>query len=180
MKKVSSTGYLKVKPSKLTYGLYNIVIDKITADIDMMNNNINIANAGFSVLGHPLKLSGTIESNAKTDLRLTADKLSIKGLLLALGQVALLKENNINNGTLSLNALFKGTLKDLKPDVTVNVDNLDIYNNPSELKISLLNTVVKLICDKKTLAGDIGVKSLVLTHPSATVSVPDTKDCNGF
>lgn len=175
MKKVSSTGYLKVKPSKLTYGLYNIVIDKITADIDMMNNNINIANAGFSVLGHPLKLSGTIESNAKTDLRLTADKLSIKGLLLALGQVALLKENNINNGTLSLNALFKGTLKDLKPDVTVNVDNLDIYNNPSELKISLLNTVVKLICDKKTLAGDIGVKSLVLTHPSATVSVPDTK-----
>ncbi len=32
----------------------------------MMNNNINIANAGFSsVLGHPLKLSGTIESKRK-------------------------------------------------------------------------------------------------------------------
>lgn len=175
MKKVSSTGYLNVKPSKLIYGLYNIVIDNINADIDMMNNHINIANAGFSVQGHPLKLSGTIDANANTDLKLIANKLSLKGLLLAVGQVALLRENDIKNGTLSLNALFKGHLKDIKPDVTVNLDNLDIYNKPSAIKVSLLNTMVKLLCDKKSLAGDISVKSLVLTHPSATVKVPETK-----
>ena len=175
MKKVSSTGYLNVKPSKLIYGLYNIVIDNINADIDMMNNHINIANAGFSVQGHPLKLSGTIDANANADLKLIANKLSIKGLLLAVGQVALLKENDIKNGTLSLNALFKGYLKDIKPDVTVNLDNLDIYNKPSAIKVSLLNTMVKLLCDKKSLAGDISVKSLVLAYPSATVKVPETK-----
>ena len=84
MKKVSSTGYLKINPSSLKYGLYNIVVDKITADIDMMNNDINIKKAGFSIFGHPLKLSGTIKSNSDTDLKLVADKLSIKGLLAAL------------------------------------------------------------------------------------------------
>ena len=35
----SSTGYLKVLPSTLSYGLYNVIINDITADIDMMNNN---------------------------------------------------------------------------------------------------------------------------------------------
>ncbi|MBD5401727.1 AsmA family protein [bacterium] len=176
LKKVSSTGYLKVNPSKLSYGLYNIVIDKIVADIDFMNNKINIKNAGFSVFGHPLKLSGDIQSNADTDLKLVADKLSIKGLLLALGQVALLKENEIKNGTLSLNALFNGKLSNLKPDVKINLDNLNVYNQPADLNLTLLNTMIKVASDKKqSFIGNIDVNSLVLDHPTATISVPETK-----
>lgn len=175
LKKVSSTGYLKINPSSISYGLYNIVIDKITADIDMMNNSINIKNAGFSILGHPLKLTGTIENNANADLKLTADKLSVKGLLAAFGQVALLKDNNINNGTLSLNTVIKGKLNDLKPELKAKVNSLDILNKSSNTKLLLDNTIIKLIYDKKALSGDIDVNSLVLKNSSASISVPKTK-----
>lgn len=175
MKKVSSTGYLKINPSSLKYGLYNIVVDKITADIDMMNNDINIKKAGFSILGHPLKLSGTIKSNSDTDLKLVADKLSIKGLLAALGQVSLLKENNVNGGTLSLNTSIKGKLSELKPVVKADVNSLDVLNKASNVKLLLSNAMIKLVCDKKSLTGDIVVNSLVLKNPTASVSVPKTR-----
>lgn len=175
MKKVSSTGYLKINPSSLSYGLYNVLIDKITADIDLMNNDINIKKAGFSILGHPLKLSGSIKANSDTDLNLVADKLSVKGLLAAFGQVALLKDNNINNGTLTLNTTIKGKLTDLKPIVNAQINSLDILNKPSNVKLLLSNALVKLACDKKTFSGDIDVNSLALKTPTASVSVPKTK-----
>lgn len=184
MKKVSSTGYLKINPSRISYGLYDIIIDNITADIDLMNNDINISKAGFSILGHPLKLTGTIKSDSTTDLKLTADKLSIKGLAAACGQVALLKENAFNGGTVSLNALIKGKLEDIKPDVTINVDGLDITNYATSAKILLTNALIKIIYNQQALSGDIDVNSLVIKHPSATLALPeacivmDTKDVN--
>lgn len=174
LKKVSSTGYLKILPSSIRYGLYDILIDNINADIDMMNNNINIKKAGFSILGHPLNISGTIKSDSETDVKLFADKLSIKGLLAVAGQGALLKENKFNSGDLSVNATLKGKLSSLKPQLNVNVDNVNILNIASNTKLTLENALVEFLYDGKSATGDIGVKSLNLSTQGAVVSVPDT------
>lgn len=175
MKKVSSTGYLKINQSKVSYGLYNVVIDKITADIDLMNNNVNIRKAGFSILGHPLKLSGTIEANSNTNLRLFADKLSVKGLLTAFGQTKMLKENDINSGTLSLNTVIKGRLDNLKPDVKIIIEGVDIWNKASAAKLSLSDALIKIIYNNKTLTGDVDISSMILQNASASVSIPKIK-----
>jgi uncharacterized protein involved in outer membrane biogenesis len=174
MKKVSSTGYLKILPASIRYGLYNVLIDKITADIDMTNNNINIKKAGFSILGHPLSLKGTIKSDATTDITLNADKLSIKGLLTACGQLSLLKSNDINSGEISLNAVLKGKLSELKPEITSTIQKLNVYNKQAGAKLTLSNALIKLLYDGKSASGDVDVTSLVLTHPVAVVSVPKT------
>ncbi len=173
-KKVLSTGYLKINPSSINYGLYNILIDKISADIDCMNNNINIKRAGFSIIGHPLNLTGTISPDAVADLKLTADKLSLKGLLGALGQIQLLKENDINSGSLSLNAIIKGKLTEIKPDINLTLANLNLYNKASEVRVLLSNALIKLILNNNKISGNIGVNSLALKHAAASVSVPTT------
>ncbi len=174
MKKVSSTGYLKILPSSITYGLYNIVINNINADVDMMNDNINIKRSGFSIGGHPLKLTGSINRDSYTDIKLIADKLSIKGLMAAAGQVALLKENDITSGDFSLDAVFKGKLKEIKPQISAFIQNINIYNKPASTKITLDNAIIKVLCNSKSATGDISIKSFVLTHPVAVVKVPDT------
>ena len=174
LKKVSSTGYLKILPSSIKYGLYDVSVDNITADINMMNNNIDIHKAGFSILGHPLNIAGTIKSNSDTDIKLTADKLSVKGLFAALGQGAILKENKINNGNLSILAVLKGKLNAIKPEVSANVENVDVLNVASGVKLTLQKIIFELLYDGKTAAGDLGVNNLVISHPSARVSVPDT------
>jgi len=174
MKKVSSTGYLNIVPSSITYGLYNIVISNINADVDMMNNNINIKHAGFAIAGHPLNLTGLIKNDSYTNLKLTADKLSVKGLIMAAGQISLLKENEINSGDFSLNAVFKGKLKEIKPQISAIIQNLNVYNKPAAAKIALDNALIKILCNSKSATGDISIRSFVLTHPAAVVKVPDT------
>ncbi len=174
LKKVSSNGYLKINPSSLTYGLYNVFIDKIKADVDLENNNINIKDAGFSILGNPLKLTGTIKSDAETDLKLTANNLPIKGLLTALGQTALLKDNDITDGGITLNAALKGKLYKPEPSVSASVKNVNVFNKPSDTKITLKDALVKLLHDGKKAAGDVDVNSLLINNPAVVVSVPET------
>ena len=78
LKKVESSGYLKITSASLAYKLYNIVIDNMSADVDFSNNMVNIKNAGLSILGHPLKISGTVNQEAEADLNVSAEKLQLK------------------------------------------------------------------------------------------------------
>ncbi len=175
LKNITSTGHLKVPSASLLYGLYNVSVNNINADVDMNNNNINIKNLSFSVMGHPLKAVGTISSDAIADLKIIADKLSIKGLVGVAGQVGLLKENNFNSGTVSLNAVIKGVLTEIKPDVTVSVNNIDIYNKPMQARLILNKAIVKLLLSKDSLNGDIDVNTLKLKNDLASVSVPNAQ-----
>ena len=183
-KTINSTGHLRVPVSSLRYGLYNVNVDNIKADVDLNDNNIVIKNTGFSVMGHPLRIEGTISSDAIADLKLTADKLSIKGLAGAAGQVGLLKDNDFNSGTVSLNTIIKGVLTELKPDITLRVDNINIYNKTAQARLMLTQALIKLVVGKDILNGDIDVNSLKIKHDMASVSIPkalvsvDTKDIN--
>lgn len=175
LKNITSTGHLKIPSASLLYGLYNVSVNNINADVDMNNNNINIKNLGFSVMGHPLKAVGSISSDAIADLKIIADKLSIKGLVGVAGQVGLLKENNFNSGTVSVNALIKGALNEIKPDVTLSVNNIDIYNKPMQARLILNKAIVKLLLSKDSLNGDIDVNTLKLKNDLASVSVPNAQ-----
>ena len=172
LKSVTSKGYFKVPSASLSYALYNVSVNNINADVNMNDNNINIKNFGFSVMGHPLKAIGTISSDAVADLKIIADKLSIKGLVGVAGQVGLLKENNFNSGTLTLNAIIKGALTNIKPDIRLSANNIDIYNKPMKTKLTLSQALIKLILNKYTFNGDIEVNSLKLKQNLASVSIP--------
>ncbi len=122
LKQINSNGYLKVPSAKVRYGLYDITIDKINADVALENNNINIKNIGFYIFNQPLKFYGTIDKNAQADLHLTGDNLSVRGLIVAAGQAALLKNNNVS-GTADLHAAIKGRLDKIKPEAKVTLNN---------------------------------------------------------
>ena len=172
LKTVSSDGYLKVLPSSLSYGLYNVSINNIVADIDCKNNDINIKDAGFSIYGQPMRLSGKILSDSTADLTLIADKLSLKGLLVALGQSGLLKDNNINSGVLSLNAVLKGKLLEIKPKLDALVANVNIYNKPAAAQVILPSASAKISYDGKKASGNIDINSFSVSIPGAKIVVP--------
>lgn len=175
LKKINSSGYLKIPSASLSYKLYNVSIDKIFADIQLQNNDVDIKNTGFSILGQPMVLKGKISQDAVADLSLVADKLQVKGLLLALGQLALLKENKINSGTISANVLLKGKLDKIVPKILLSVDNLNIKNIPSDTSLVLQNSNVDLSTDGKKTNGVINVNNLSIINPMAKIIAPSTK-----
>lgn len=170
LKTINSNGYFKIPNANVYYGLYNIGIDKINADVVLDNNNVNIKNIGFTILNQPLKFYGTIREEA--DLHLAADRLSLKGLLAALGQAALLKENQVNSGTVSINADIKGKLDKINPTVKVNVDNVDIKNLPSNTVLKAPMSIASIISDGKTFSGNAKSANIQVINPAFTLSVP--------
>ncbi len=184
MKSVESSGYLKIPSASLAYGLYNIAVKNINADIDLSNNMLNIKDAGLTILEQPLKIKGSINREADANINVSANKLQIKGLLLALGQMSILKENNINSGTLTFNAEIKGRLDKIQPKVDMSIDNVNIKNVPSNTTLTLANTAVNVYTDGKLTGGSINVSNAKVINPAAVITAPsaqltlDDKDIN--
>lgn len=172
LKNIKSNGYLRIPSANLYYGLYKIGVDNINADVRLDNNNINIKNIGFSVLNQPLKFYGTITEDAQSDLHLTADRLNLKGLIVALGQAALLKDNNVNSGTVSMNIDIKGPLDKINPLVKVYLNNLDIKNVPANTVLKAPATTVNITSDGKTFSGTAVSTNILAINPAAKVSIP--------
>ena len=143
MKKVSSNGYLKIPSAKVFYGLYNIGIDNINADVALNNNNIDIKNIGFSILGQPLKFYGLIKQDATADLHLTADKLSLRGLIIACGQGALLKDIDVKSGLVSLNVDLVGKLDKIQPVAKATLTNLLLSNPMASISVPKITADIK-------------------------------------
>ena len=176
LKTVVSSGHLKVPSATIKYGLYNLFIDKITADVDLNNNNLNIKNLGFTILQQPLKLYGTIAQDTRADLHLTADKLLIKGLLAVAGQLNLLKENDIKSGTLSMDANIKGYLKEIAPVIALSLDNINILNKPSSTTLKLNSAKVNLsVNNNNTYKGNVDANTLNILNPAGNVTLPKIK-----
>lgn len=174
-KAIHSNGYLKIPSASIKYGLYNILIDKIFANIDFSNDMVNIKDFKFTVMNQPLNAYGTIQNDTTSDLHLTADKLPIKGLLVAAGQLSLLKENNIKSGELSLDAAVSGTFKKLVPVVDLFVDNINILNIPSDTTVKLANSKFNLSSSADSYKGILDVDSVQILNPIADFSLPAAK-----
>ena len=171
MKTVKSSGYLKVPAAKVYYGLYDVAINNINADIAMDNNNINVKNVGFTVLNQPLRFYGTIKEDTTADLHLVAQDLGLKGLIVACGQGTLLKDNKINSGLVNLKADIVGKLDKIKPTAKITLNNLDIKNVPANTTVKLPNTIVNVISDGKTFSGNAVSTNILAINPAAKVSV---------
>ena len=171
LKKVESNGHLKIPAAKLYYGLYKIGLDNINTDIKLDNNNININNIGFSVLNQPFKITGTITEKAVCDLHLTADKLELKGLLVALGQAGLLKDNQINSGSISLNADITGSLNNLNPVINLQTNNIYIKNLPSATSVKIPNANIDM--SGVSLEGKLTSNEIKILNPAVNINIPN-------
>lgn len=173
MKKVESSGYLKIPSSSITYKLYNAYIKDIKADIDFSGDTVNIKDAGFKVAEQPLKVNGTISNDINAHV--IADKLQLKALLVAAGQLGLLKDNDIKSGTLSLDASLTGKLDKPVPKVSLNVDNVNIKNIPSNTSVILMSSNADVNTDGKSFTGGIDINNLKVLNPVANISAPKSK-----
>lgn len=141
-KQVESDGYLKIKNANITDRLYNITLSSINTVVDFSQNSIKIAQTQANLNGEPIVIKGNIDKNANADIVVFADNLQLKGLLPALGQSKILKENNILSGIVNLNASLKGCLDKASPQINVLAKNIDLLNKKSNARIKVTNVVI--------------------------------------
>jgi hypothetical protein len=176
-KSVQSSGFLRLKNARITNDLFKVVLSSVFADIDFSQNRINILKSSALLNGEPIKLKGSIDKNAYSNLELSADHVSLKGLLMILCQFHFLRENDIASGLVDLNATLKGRLDKSSPEVKAKINNVLMRNKIHNAKMRLQSAAVYFTTnaqkDTKGIAKFVNLK--VMKHSFATVSIPATE-----
>lgn len=146
-KRVKSAGYLKIKDANITNKSYKVSLNSVNADVDFSQDAVNIRQATANLNNQPIIIKGTVDRNANADISVLADKLQLKGVLLAAGQGQILKDNTIINTTganiVDVKASLKGPLDKASPKINVLVSNINFVNNPSKARVKIQKIVVK-------------------------------------
>lgn len=175
-KTINSSGYLKVLDANIYYNLYNVALKNIQADIDFSSNKINISKASANFNGAPLSLTGAIDTNAYANIKVLANKIPLKGALLAIGQLQALKENNIKSGNITLNGVIKGKLDSIVPQINVAVENINLYNKPNKTTVILPLAKIDAITKGSKINGTGHITGLkVIMSGLPTFSIPNSK-----
>lgn len=175
LKKIVSNGYLKLSDGGINYGLYDVKIDNFISDISLDNNTVLINKLGFSTLSIPFEIEGKIKPDSDCDIKIQTSNLPLKGLLVSFGQAAILKDNPIASGNITL--LVKVTEKLLSPKITGNfsLNGLNMKNIPSDVKLTLNSVSADLKSVKNGFEGTIEADNFKAVNPALTVSVLNTK-----
>lgn len=175
-KTINSSGYLKVSDANIYYNIFNVALKNINADIDFSSNQIDIRQATANFNGAPVSLKGAINSNAYANLTILADRIPVKAGILALGQIKLLDENNIKSGLITLNGTIKGKLDTVKPQIDVNISNLNLYNKPNKATVILPNAKIDAQTNGVKINGIGTISGLkVIIKGLPTFSIPNSK-----
>ena len=165
-KKINSNGKLKLSSGSVKWTVYDVKIDNLIADILLNNNTVLINKLGFSAFSVPFNIKGKITNDAKLDINVLTEKLSIKNLLISLGQLAILNDNQIYSGLVSINVKIKGELLSPFVDAKVDVLNLKLKNIPSDILLSLNPLNITVNTNKKGYSGNFKANNFKLDNPA--------------
>src|SRR5574344_1268186 len=176
-KTVQSFGFLRIENARVTYNLYNPVLDSIFANIDFSQNRVNILQSSAKLNGEPIQLKGTIDKNAFANLELNADNVQLKGVLALLCQFHFLRENEIKSGLVRLKATLTGRLDHAKPEVISRITNVRLFNIVHNTRLKLSKAAIYFYSDgKKITQGIAKFENLQLSKMNfPTVSIPDSE-----
>lgn len=176
-KTIRSSGFLRVNNASIVHDLYNVSLNSITADVDFSNNNIRINKSSAKLNGKPITIKGTVDSSASADIFVFAQNLQLKGLLLTLGQIQMLRENDILDGLVDIKASIKGRLDRAVPTIDITAKNINLKNKPNKIQIKLATADIKAVSTGKNhdkFKGNIQASGIkILTPPPVGIlSVP--------
>ncbi len=171
-KTVNSNGYLKLNNGTVKYGLYDVNIDKIVSDILFNNNSVQIQKLGFSTLNIPFIIKGQISKDAIADITLSTSQMPVKGLLVSVGQSAILKENPVKSGTVTLNVNIKDKLLSPKINGNILLNNIDITNTPSSTRLVINPVNIDINTTQSGYTGNYSISGIKIFNPALNITSP--------
>lgn len=177
MKRIDSSGYLKIVDASLRHSSLPLTINSIKSNLDFNNNKIKISNTSALVNGSLFNIGGVIDTNANADIKVNAEKLPLNLLYEAFAPAEIKKTLKLNNGTLSLNAYVKGKLDKVEPRVVVDINNLKIKEKSMNANVGVDAINVDLTANAKgEYKGKAGIKTVAigLSSPQVFVSMPNS------
>ncbi len=136
-KNFESSGFLKIPQGFIRHKSIPVKIDKIVADLDFSNNALNIKNTGAVVNGTDIKLSGSIDSKSNVNISAVSGNVNLAPLYDAFAPENVKYSYPLKKGILKINAIVKGKLSEIKPDLSIILSDFLMGISGTNAKISL-------------------------------------------
>ena len=171
-KKIKSSGNLKISDARIKHKNLPFNISSIQADIDFANNNVLVNSSRMLINNQLAKLSGKIDSDANCDLILIADKLNLANIMNAFEFLRPYKDLKVLSGTFSMNAIVKGSLNSVKPNIEILITKFVAAHDKSSSKfyIDQIESKIKNASVEK-YDGTLSVKNIRIQNKAFPDSI---------
>ena len=141
-KKVQSAGQLILKEGNITYPKVSLKLSSINSLLDFSANKITIKDTSAFLNGSKFAISGTIDTNTDTNIKIQSDPLKIADIIKLAKEFGIVKEKDIkdysfNGGTLSILVKINGKLQNIVPSADISLDKLALNVKSLKMPVTL-------------------------------------------
>lgn len=171
LKNIKSSGKILVKDAKISHKKLPVKIDDIRSTLNLDNNKIVISDTSAIINGSKLDIVGSIDTNAKADIKISTDKLPLNVLYQAFANSDLKNAYSVDKGELTLNAYLKGELAEIKPIANIDLKNLSIKDKALKATYSLDEMLSKFTIEGDEYDGEIDLKNIKASLPEFNLHI---------
>ena len=185
LKKVQSSGKLELRDGNIKYPKAGINLSNIVSLLDFSDNKITIKDTHAYLNNSKLAISGTIDSNTNTNIKITSDPVKIPDVIKLAKELGILKEKDIkdysfNGGVVVLLLELKGDFKNIIPLADITLDKLAMTIKSLNMPISIEKIAINAQPDKKdknNFTAKIDTKNFKATmkNPALSLNAPQCK-----
>lgn len=174
-KKLKSDGKIIIRDGALINNKIGLLITDTNSDLIFDNNVFKINNTRALIGGKALTVSGTIDSNTKSDLQANTKDMPVVGLYNAFAPSDLKKNIKLKSGRITFDTKINGKLKKSLSSVKFNMSDLGVATADNSVNIANggLDLIVFYDLAENILKGNITNKNFSLLLPSTKSVIKD-------
>lgn len=168
-KKVKSSGNLRINNAELKHKKIPLEINRINANIDFSENRIKILNSGLFINKQPVNITGSVDTDATGDIKLSAKNLELNHILNAFPNLKPDEKLTFTSGKLSFSAFLKGKLTKIAPVLAAEIS--DISAQLKDVTFAAKNITINADVQNNVYNGNAQLKKMSVRKQDAPVSL---------
>lgn len=182
MKKIESSGNLKLRNGLILYKKMNIALTQIGSLLDFDNNKVAIKDTSANLNGAKFMVNGEILSNSKLDIKINSDPLKIAEIMKLGEALKIIRAKDFadfvfSGGLITISVDLKGDLQNISPRANVLIDKLAMTIKSLNLPLNISKIDVKVTPNKKDFDINILVSQVTggFVDPKLALNIPAIK-----
>ena len=165
-KKLNSNGSITIKNGVFEETISKLKINNIIINLILDNNALDIVNTKATVNNSNLVVSGGIDNNSNSDIKLDFDELNLVSLYETFAPKELKNSYEITSANLSAHINIKGKLENLNAELKTKLKNLKLNDIKKTMFLTNNEAQFNLLSNSKETKGNLLNKGLLFSIPN--------------
>lgn len=171
LKKIKSSGTFDVVNASFTHKTIPASIKNLNINVDLSGDEIKIKKFQAFLNGSLFEVLGHIDTDSHADIKVVTNNLQLANFYSAFAPKSLRDSIVMKSGSLNLNAIIKGRLDEIRPEVNLSLTNLALKEKVNNINIANKSILTKLSLSPKGYNGSILTSGTSVSMPAMSLNI---------